>query len=94
MFLRDDLRRLRIRPVVGRHDLHAVFVEDVLDVGVQGGQVQDSLSRIVETHEQREPHVEVFESSLYDDGHRIPAEPGRPLLGQEQQRWICRHGVS
>ena len=38
-FLRHDLRRFRIRFVVGRHDLHAVLVERVLDVRVQ--RVQD-----------------------------------------------------
>ena len=48
LFLRHDMRLLGIEHLVRRHDLHAVLVEDILDVTVQAAQHLGARRRLLE----------------------------------------------
>ena len=49
---RHNLRHTRIQHVVGRHDLHAIFIEDILDVRVQGVEHLQPCRLVLQTDEQ------------------------------------------
>src|SRR5215510_13479440 len=66
VFLGDDHRSGRIKDVVGRHDLDAVLVERVLDVGVQGAQHRGASELVANSHAQGVLGIEIRQGHLQD----------------------------
>src|SRR3954454_17224257 len=61
---RDDLGRGGIEDVIRRHDLHAVLVEEILDVRVQLGEHDQAHLLPLQAHQQRVLDVEILERRL------------------------------
>ncbi|EXI92243.1 MAG: hypothetical protein AW12_00730 [Candidatus Accumulibacter sp. BA-94] len=83
---RDDDVVLGLDDEMRRHDLHAVGVELILDVGVQRGEHRYPLEGLVHVREEFVFDVPVGESALIDEGLRQRAQARRLLGRGDEQR--------
>src|SRR4030095_5086909 len=72
--LGDDDRGVRIEYVVRGHNLDAVLVEHVLDVGIEDAPHRGPSELVAEPHPQRVLYVEVREGELQDLRRRLPLQ--------------------